>query len=531
MPAPGKGVGFWVRGFEPLDDPAWAWIGPGGKRAFWKAVARSARSVFEDERRRGIDRTGRPLIPLAEKTRAHRRSAMGHADPNAPVLIPAHDASRTIRFLMTDVTESGVWCRWKHDPRVKTSWGTILRYHAEGRTAGGKVRDVVGISPAGMAEVRREAAGWWQANRGRLVVRGSGGRVVATAQGVMVTAPPGPAAVAPEAARPDRMSDWLARFDAARARPSSRVASSQSAHRDFLVGSDRPFTPQSPVDFRTPWGRFSSRAAAEPPAGPARLAPPVRFGPSKARVEADDAALEAIRAILGPSARPRDVASLVGAPDSAEVTVRARAGRLDVGLDDPEERYLAFRTIERDDAGDLVIHNDAIMVFPEHQGEGIGRAILGRQVEQAARLGARKILARAERSPRHVGYHVWPRLGFDAPIPEKLREQLPAELAGARRLSDLMATPAGRDWWREHGTTVDVTFDLAPGSRSRRLLAAYLARSRRRDETKSLFAGDRDTEPGRAEEPDLAPGDDALLDAICDRVPRRRRRRRRRKAS
>jgi GNAT superfamily N-acetyltransferase len=248
--------------------------------------------------------------------------------------------------------------------------------------------------------------------------------------------------------------------------------------------------------------------------------PPPEFGPSKARVVTtggEDETRQAVRSVLGRRARLSDVASAVGAPDDATVTIKVRGDRLEVAMDDPQERYLAYRTIERDGDGRIVIRNDAILVLPEYQGQGIGAAIFGRQVEQASRLKVDRIEARAERSPRHVGYHVWPKLGFDGPIPPKLINRLPAELAGARRLSDLMATRAGRDWWRAHGDTVNVAFDLAPGSTSRQLLDAYLRETRSR--AKGSSAGlERKTVSPDAEEPDLAPGDDAVLDAVCDRI-------------
>jgi GNAT superfamily N-acetyltransferase len=310
--------------------------------------------------------------------------------------------------------------------------------------------------------------------------------------------------------------------------PSCQCSVLEVLHPDYGGPADPQWAktlqqPEAGDDYKPPHGkepkpRPDAKAEAKPAVKPKPAEPgqPPKYGPSGAKVEADDDAVKAIRAVLGKKATPRDVASIVGAPDDAEVTVRARGDRLEVGLDDPQERYLAFRSIERT-GGKVVIHNDAIQVMPEYQGQGLGTAILGRQVEQASRLKADRIEVRAERGPKHVGYHVWPRMGFDGPIPPKLIGQLPAELAGARKLSDLMATQAGRDWWKTHGTTVQVAFDLADGSLSRKLLAAYLTEKRKESGRTAVAAISRAASK-RAEEPDLAPGDDALLDAICDRV-------------
>ena len=44
----------------------------------------------------------------------------------------------------------------------------------------------------------------------------------------------------------------------------------------------------------------------------------------------------------------------------------------------------------------------------------------------------------------------------------------------ARTIQDLYAMPGGREAWEEHGSGLAVTFDLTPGSRSMKILGAYL---------------------------------------------------------
>ena len=73
------------------------------------------------------------------------------------------------------------------------------------------------------------------------------------------------------------------------------------------------------------------------------------------------------------------------------------------------------------------------------------------------------------------GYHASPRMGFDATIPAATPAR-PGALSGCVRLSDLMATPAGRAFWKAHGVQVPyMEFDLADGSLSWQILDAYLA--------------------------------------------------------
>ena len=92
-------------------------------------------------------------------------------------------------------------------------------------------------------------------------------------------------------------------------------------------------------------------------------------------------------------------------------------------------------------------------------------------------MGFKKIVCQAERGADYNGYYTWPRLGYDARLDDApdLRYPLPKQFRGATHVSDLMKTPAGRNWWKQNGTTVEnATFDLAQGSLSRTTLAAYL---------------------------------------------------------
>jgi hypothetical protein len=74
-------------------------------------------------------------------------------------------------------------------------------------------------------------------------------------------------------------------------------------------------------------------------------------------------------------------------------------------------------------------------------------------------------------NPRHIGYKVWPKLGFDA-------ELLPGELDDSpqrdscKTVQDVLAVnPA---WWEQNGSQRRMTFDLAADSRSWRKLVAYV---------------------------------------------------------
>jgi len=75
-----------------------------------------------------------------------------------------------------------------------------------------------------------------------------------------------------------------------------------------------------------------------------------------------------------------------------------------------------------------------------------------------------------------VGYQVWPKFGFDAPLePADLNRD--ARFARCTSVLDVVAVDA--EWWAGNGRGLEMRFDLAAGSRSWRVLLNYL---------KSVFA-------------------------------------------
>lgn len=116
--------------------------------------------------------------------------------------------------------------------------------------------------------------------------------------------------------------------------------------------------------------------------------------------------------------------------------------------------------------GKPILENDQFDVIEGRRGQGTGAGVLGRQVEQARRLGVVEIPGYAARDDRlgDIGYLVWPLLGFDAILPRDLLDRLPRHLSGAHKLSDLVRTVEGREWSRENGDSTAVFLDMAPRS-------------------------------------------------------------------
>ena len=114
---------------------------------------------------------------------------------------------------------------------------------------------------------------------------------------------------------------------------------------------------------------------------------------------------------------------------------------------------------------------------PEH----LGTVAFGLMAINAYRLGFGYIsLFAAGHGPLRpgdidafVGFDVWPKLGFDAPItPVELNRSPLTELAGARTVQDVITIAP--QWWAAHGTGRIMHFDLTAKSRNWAILLHYL---------------------------------------------------------
>lgn len=187
------------------------------------------------------------------------------------------------------------------------------------------------------------------------------------------------------------------------------------------------------------------------------------------------------RALFGRELQAAEWAALVGAPDGATVGVLPwqHEGGQAVRLEITHRWYAepSFRFVYRDDDGRTAIYNESLRMR-EAAPRGVGTRVLAHQVRGAQRVGVAYLTLDAEGragSPFN-GYYTWARLGFNGPIPERVRAALatgPPELRNAADILDLLALPGGVQWWRRHGSTFAGVFDLRPGSRSLTTLAAY----------------------------------------------------------
>lgn len=96
----------------------------------------------------------------------------------------------------------------------------------------------------------------------------------------------------------------------------------------------------------------------------------------------------------------------------------------------------------------------------------------------AYRLGFTKItLFAAGQGPidapdEMVGYQVWPKFGFDAELTAADLNAAPGHLRHCRSVLEVTTTDA--QWWSDNGSSREMQFDLAVGSRSWEVLLDYI---------------------------------------------------------
>jgi hypothetical protein len=168
------------------------------------------------------------------------------------------------------------------------------------------------------------------------------------------------------------------------------------------------------------------------------------------------------------SARELGEALFVPAESHAILSPNAFAPRLDVQVmhetraTDTRDYHVAY--------GKTVMHQGMVkLAAGTAQGSGFGADTFAQALTASQRYGVDVIKAHAAGSSNGtdhvsdgalVGYYVWPRYGFNGPIPTSLRASMPVPLRGAKDLLELFATPEGPAWWKRHGTSVPVEFAL-----------------------------------------------------------------------
>jgi SPP1 gp7 family putative phage head morphogenesis protein len=206
-----------------------------------------------------------------------------------------------------------------------------------------------------------------------------------------------------------------------------------------------------------------------------------------------------------------DVAAVSGALPHSEVHITnvyvsdSSWGETFIAVSVRRHDYIARREIFKDR-----IYNDSTEVHAPNR--GLGTEILAAQVKAAAAKGFDRLenLASQQKGDTNGGY-TWARLGYDAKLPgfregRFIDKEAQAIVPGATRISDLMKSREGREWWKDNAVSFEGTFDLKEGSLSRRVLDEYV----KAKEAERLARNEN--------APRLSKSDEKLLDTIWDKI-------------
>ncbi|UOP04999.1 hypothetical protein [Conchiformibius kuhniae] len=182
-----------------------------------------------------------------------------------------------------------------------------------------------------------------------------------------------------------------------------------------------------------------------------------------------------------------DLAELSGAADGSEIsfveypeaTAMYRTPALKIIVANADVYDVPMhRAILLQADGSLILRNESQYLLAEQQGKGIATEALKQQIIAARKLGIERIETYAVRGETENGYYTWARLGFDGDLTADILNRLPDDLHHAKRVSDLMQTERGREWWKRNGKTINLAFDLQNNSLSIRMFRHYLSSKR-----------------------------------------------------
>ncbi len=209
-----------------------------------------------------------------------------------------------------------------------------------------------------------------------------------------------------------------------------------------------------------------------------------------------------------------DIISMVGAPSGTGVKVsRYGPAAVQISVDDGGDNIKVMDRILFDDNGELAMEHE-LFTLTDSAPSGYATKIMSEAIPSMEENGVKYIKTFGIRSNSWVGYYVWPKFGFDAPIEESGNANAIAELfPGVEYISDLYKTQEGRDWWLEYGDSMEYVFDMSKGSRSRDIFNKYMERKGLESMAKS-YDGRNSLEIMKY----FTPDEEKILDGIFDEL-------------
>lgn len=271
--------GFKVRGIEPPDLRDYD---QSTRKLYWSWVVEYGLKRKDKELSQGLDKDGKPLRPITEYTRKHRRSAMtpsGKGDPGAPPLTPAFQKSRTRSLLAGRAFSTHAEFYWRYDSWTGASWAVVLSYQA---TRG---RDVFGLSDAGTAYVKAQSwAKWARWKEGKVRSVSVAGKATTPASAPRAPAPrPGESKTINQGRKPTEAATYGINAEGPKKGHGGRTPAEWDAYFRQTASAElpgRPANPPSKSDIVGPrYNRIIRQTWAKPRPGGQNTPPPPKRQP------------------------------------------------------------------------------------------------------------------------------------------------------------------------------------------------------------------------------------------------------------
>lgn len=180
--------------------------------------------------------------------------------------------------------------------------------------------------------------------------------------------------------------------------------------------------------------------------------------------------------LFGQSISDEEIGALAGALAGAAVQVSVRKTWLFLEVIDPL-RFDSYQTsIRVNDDGEVYAYIHDVHAKPSQQKRGWGVRAFQCQVRTAQRLGIERFELFAAGHPgdrSDIGYYVWARYGFNAPLREDEKRTLPDDWRDVTDVNQLIQR-GGQKWWWTNGDFREMVFELAPNSAMMQIFRAYL---------------------------------------------------------
>jgi hypothetical protein len=212
--------------------------------------------------------------------------------------------------------------------------------------------------------------------------------------------------------------------------------------------------------------------ASEPGPAPA----PVLEGKPQAHVEPiSESNAAVIRKYVGKPLSEGSIAALGGDQPGSDVSAHKSLSTKGIVVDASGKAFVSRLELHRE-GKQLVCDYYYIRSKADSPAMSVVPSVLAKQFKEMQALGVKRVMTDAGRhdtgskETELIGYKVWPKFGFDAPVPMETRASLPELLRSAHTVQDLYQLPGGRQAWEQHGRSTVMQLDMADAAKSSKII-------------------------------------------------------------